>query len=1261
MDRIKFKVNGEEHSVGGEVSSDVMLLDYIRSYLELRGTKYNCREGGCGACIVSAATSPGETPKAVNSCLVSITSCQDWEITTIEKVGNRGDGYHPIQKTIAENNGTQCGYCTPGWVMAMYSLAQNKKDLTKLEIEKSFGSNICRCTGYRPILDGLKKFAVDADDNKIADIEDLYICKKSNKPCTKTCGEEDWCVISGKSGVMDDDVIKIELKDNKKWYKVTEISQIFDILSSEGEDSYMLVAGNTAKGAFPIDEYPSCLIDITGISELKGYQIDQNLNIGANTTLTETMEIFEIVSDEEYFSYLKKLHDHLQLVAHIPVRNLGTIAGNLMTKHKHRSFASDVFLLLETVDAYVTIVDSQGSRESMNILDFLATDMTGKILYNIMLPPLNDDEYKLATFKIMPRSQNAHAIVNAGFQYKVKSDNTVEDARIVFGGISSTFTRAFETEEYLVGKKLFENDTLQGAIKKLDQEVVAVENLPEPSPEYRKQLAIALFYKGLLTLCPEDKIKAKYRSGAKKLHESRPVSQGRQEFSTDPKLYPLNEPIMKVEAMIQCAGEAKYTDDLPSLPYELYSALVLSTVGQGEIESIDPSEALAIPGVEAFYSAKDIPGENSFQLLGEIVFVKGEEVFCSKEIKYYNQPLGIIVAETTALAERAAKKVKVTYTNVRKPLIDIKEAKEDKSRYNLFLPLPNIGRGLLNHKEFKSNYTIYGQYHFPMETIVSISRPSEDGLAVYSSSQWMDAVQYTTAKALNIDHNRVDVFTNRLGGGFGLKITRSTLGAVACSIAAFMLNKPVRLVQSMSSVTRALGKRLPCSTDVEVKVSKSGRVQYMTYNLFEDNGHVTSEIISAIGVDVYNNCYKSLWWDYKCYNARTDTAKNSYCRAPASLENIVSAEHIMEQISYELSLDPYDVRMTNLNTLLFGDVKTMGEELKERAEYTERRAAVDKFNAENRWKKRGLRWAFMRYTPLSPAGYEVNMVICHGDGSVVINHGGIELGQGINTKAIQICAHFFNISVDKIKVKGHNTLTAPNSIFTSSSITSQSVGMGVEKCCKELLLRLAPIRILLLNPSWEKLIKQAHFLRVDLRARTFVNDILSPIFFVYGVTLSEVEVDILTGESEIVRVDLYEDVGRSVSPEIDVGQVEGAFIFGLGYWTSEKLVYDKENGELKSDRSWNYHVPQARDIPQDFRVYFREKSYSAAIVLGAKVTGEPATCMAVSVPFAMREAVASARKDAGIATTEWFPIDGPYTTEQLCMSSGTKYEHYKLM
>ncbi|CAG9788240.1 unnamed protein product [Diatraea saccharalis] len=686
-----------------------------------------------------------------------------------------------------------------------------------LEIEKSFGSNICRCTGYRPILQAFKKFAKDAPNSLIADIEDLKICEKTNKICNNSCDADDWCFVS--DNLNQNNVIKITLKDGKKWFRVTKTSDIFDIWKTEGNADYMLVAGHTSIGAVPIDEYPPVLIDITSISELKGHEFDQNLMIGACTTLTEVIDIFENNSKKDNFAYLKKLKEHIDKIAHILVRNVGTIAGNLMLKHHNKDFPSDVFLMLETVGAYLTILDAPGSKKVISMEEFISTDMKGKLIYNILLPPLNDNEFNLVTFKIMPRAQSAHAIVNAGLLCQVQTtDNTVKEIRVVFSGLTPPYSRATKTENYLKGKPLFENDTLQGALKILDQELVATENPPAPSANYRKQLALALFYKGLLTLCPSEKLKVQYRSGVIDLHDSRPVSTASQDYSIDEKVFPLNKPIQKVEALCQTSGEAIYTDDMLSMPGEVFGALVLSTVAQGTIKSIEASDALKVPGVIAFYSAKDIPGKNSFIEKGVIAFIGDEEIFCSEKIKYYNQPIGIVVAESTAIAERAAKMVKVQYGDVSKPVIDIKDVRKDTSRTKMFLPLPALGRGLFVDKVFKNNYTIYGQYHFSMENIKCVARPSEQGLEVFATTQWIDAVRYNVARALKIDENSVDVFTPRLGGAFGIKITRATLSAVACSLAAYKLNKPCRLIPSLSNTTRSLGKRFPCSADVEVKL-----------------------------------------------------------------------------------------------------------------------------------------------------------------------------------------------------------------------------------------------------------------------------------------------------------------------------------------------------------------------------------------------------------------------------------------------------------
>ncbi|CAH0755277.1 unnamed protein product [Diatraea saccharalis] len=1184
--------------VGSNVNANTSLLDFIRGRAGLKGTKYMCKEGGCGACIV-AVVRKNSTIMAVNSCMVSVLSCLNWEITTIEEIGNRKKGYHPIQTTLAAYSGSQCGHCSPGWVMAMYSLKESKKSLDMLEIEKSFASNVCRCTGYRPILEAFKTFASDAPKPQDIDIEDLGICQKLQSVCNlRVCHIDEWYIITEKE--VEAQTKKIILNDGSIWFRVEELNEIFDVFNTQGITDYMLVAGNTAKGAYPIQRYPRILIDISELPELKTYIVDQNLFIGAGTTLSELKNIWEKVSQQDYFGYLNILNNHLKLVANISIKNLGTVGGNLMIKHQYNDFPSDIFVLLETVGARLTIVFNMTERNTVTMQQFLRLDMTGKIILNVIMPPLNDD-FKVVTYKVMPKAQNAHAIVNAGFLYKYNSkDNVVRSARIVYGGLSPIFIRAGGTEKFLVNKNLFQNMTLQSAIGILEKELVVFEKPPQLPALYRKSLALSLFYKSLLSLCPTFKISSQYRSAVIRLNESRPLSVGQQIYTTNPSLYPLNQPLPKIEALAQCSGEAIYTDDELEFPNEVHAAFVLSTVPKGRIDTIDASAALNKPGVIAFYTANDIPGLNSFTVIEDPTDSANEEVFSSGIINYFNQPIGVIVAETQVKANEAAKMVIVRYIDISKPVTDLIQAKLDPNRIQLYKSISAQNKGTDITKVINGSSTIRGQYHFTLETHVCITRPSEDGFEVYSSSQWADAVQLMISRALSIEQNRIYVQVRRVGGGYGVKVSRSTQVAVACCLVSQKLNRPCRFVTPLTVNTKAFGKRFPNNADYTVAVNTEGKIQYLNLNLYEDNGYMINELLVMLAYPNFNNCYDSSCWNYNIYNITTDTAKNTWCRAPGSLESISMCEIIMERISYELNLDPIEVRLVNLDPLTAINNIEMLNDLKVKSDYDIRKTEVLTFNYDNKWKKRGLRFSFMRYKNNDPRYYDFNIAVYHGDGSVTITPGGVEIGQGVNTKAAQLCAHLLNIPLNKVNVAIMNTRTAPNSSVTAGSVTTQFTSIGISKCCKELLNRLQPVMKVLPNGSWEEIIRKAYEMNIDLQVHGFVNDENVINYFVYGVALSEVEVDILTGEYEVVRVDILQDVGQSINPDLDVGQVEGAFTMGLGYWTSENLVYDNCTGELLTDRTWNYYVPQARDIPQDFRIYFRNNSYSPPQIFGAK-------------------------------------------------------------
>ncbi|XP_037300936.1 indole-3-acetaldehyde oxidase-like [Manduca sexta] len=752
-----------------------------------------------------------------NKCLVHVLSCHEWDITTVEGVGNRRDGYHSIQHRLAAFNGTQCGYCTSGWVMNMYSLYKNAtKKLTTQEVENSFGGIMCRCTGYRPILDAFKSFANDADPslkNKIQDLEDLGRIKCARK-CSRKCSESDdeWCMIENAPQRL----ISLETTGGR-WYKAYTVQDVFQILRRDGSNNYSLVAGNTGQGVYPVLNEPKIFIDISSIETLKNSFSDANLVIGAGMSLTEVMKLFRRCTSSEEFQYLDMFYKHLDLVAHVPVRNIGTLGGNIAMKNKYHEFPSDVFLLLRTVDATVTLMNRDLKKFELRMRDFLNTDLRDKLIVDVKLPPLAANNL-IRTYKIMPRAQNAHAIVNAGFLFKVDANQNVLSANIVYGNISSTFINAKNTESSLYRSSLFCNETLNKALRKLDEEITPVDVPPEPSPSCRKSIALGLFYKAILSLAPS--VNPRYKSGGTNLE--RAVSQGTQVYDTDKSLWPLNEPVPKIEALKQCSGEVKYACDVPVEPRGVHAAFVLSTISLGEIESFDATDALNTPGVIAFYTAKDIPGKNTFTPLDVPWQIVNEEILASKKISYYGQPIGVIAATSHRLALAAAELVKVRYIQSKaKPVLTVREAlvapdKDKRIRQEAAIIPQRRGTDITH--VIKGSFTVPSQYHFMMETQCCTVSYSSTALVVRAATQWMDIVNVAVAQALDIDENNVTVVVPRLGGGYGGKASRSSLIACACALVAHKLNRSATLVLPLTHNMTAIGTRQQCECDYEVNL-----------------------------------------------------------------------------------------------------------------------------------------------------------------------------------------------------------------------------------------------------------------------------------------------------------------------------------------------------------------------------------------------------------------------------------------------------------
>lgn len=523
-------------------------------------------------------------------CLCPVYACHGLDCITVEGVGNAQTGYHPAQERLYECSGTQCGYCSSGMIINMYSLLESAAEgdgqpLTASDVENSFGGNLCRCTGYRPIMDAFKALAVTGER-----------CTRRCAPAGDLDDIEDLGGLCGRAGGCEATALQplvLRFADDSQWHRVTEVQQIFDIWDRIGGRPYQLVAGNTGHGVYRRSPAVRLFIDVNGVVELRSHRVDADagtLSIGANVNLTETMAILRrTAATQAGFEYCERVRTHIDLIANVPVRNAGTIAGNLSLKHAHNEFPSDLFLVLETIGALIEVRHTDGHSVRVTLVDYLRMDMQQKLLIAVQLPRLPASDIQFRSFKIMPRAQNAHAYVNAGFLAQI-AGGKVTSMRICYGGIAPRFVHAAATEAVLVGRDWCGAETLSLAVRTLSGELRPDWELPDPDPVYRKRLAIALFYKFVLDTVETGSLPARLRSGGQVLE--RPLSSGVQEYDTRSELYPLTEPVRKLEGLMQVSGAAMYANDLPPVRDQLWAAYVLAGRPHVTIGRIDATAAL---------------------------------------------------------------------------------------------------------------------------------------------------------------------------------------------------------------------------------------------------------------------------------------------------------------------------------------------------------------------------------------------------------------------------------------------------------------------------------------------------------------------------------------------------------------------------------------------------------------------------------------------------------------------------------------------
>ncbi|GFR62932.1 xanthine dehydrogenase/oxidase [Elysia marginata] len=797
----------------------------------------------------------------------------------------------------------------------------------------------------------------------------------------------------------------------------------------------------------------------------------------------------------------------------------------------------------------------------------------------------------------------------------------------------------------------------------IKDELVPSENPLESSPKYRKDLAGGLLYKVLLSLYKSTSSKS--RSCLVDLH--RPLSSGLQTYQEKPSEFPMKKAMPKLEGPVQASGEAVFVNDLPRFQRELYAVFTLADVASATIKSIDASEALKLPGVTHFLTADDIIGENNYMFAGHMFDIPQHEVFASREVFYNGQPLGLILAETQAAALEGAKHVKVTYSEIRRPIISLEESLEKEMEFKhvrktVVVGTPTEAWNIVDQM-VEGTVRMGSQYHFYMETQVSLAVPSEDGIDLYSSTQFSDICHHAAAQVIGKPLNFINLTVPRLGGAFGGKTFDPALLSAAATLAAYVSDRPVRLNLDLASNMRIFGKRPAFIAKYKAGFNNDGHVQVVDIDYaidagFNEHGHI---YVSDCATYLDMSYYVPNWnWVGRTMKMKTNKKTVQPTRAPGAVPAALIIETIMEHVAKTLNKHPIQVKELNLyqngHRDIYGHVlqncnlMEVWRRLKDVAEVDTRLNQVDVFNQDNTWRKRAITLTPCKHgiLYLGP-GFGATVSIFCRDGSVVITQGGVEMGQGLYTKVAQGVAHVLGVPLENIRVRPLQSISSPNSTLTAASITSESAMQAAIDAAQTLKERMRPIREKFPDLDWSELCLKCDASGVDLSVRCFnkhkLDDHPTFNYNTYCTAATETEVDVLTGQSQIRRVDIVADYGESLNPVIDIGQTEGAYIMGLGGYMLEETKFDMETGRILSDGTWNYKPPTTKDIPIDWRIHLLPDTPNPSGVRSAKACGEPGISLSTGALLANKQAVEYARHEL-LGVSDFIPVDAPFTPEK---------------
>jgi len=735
------------------------------------------------------------------------------------------------------------------------------------------------------------------------------------------------------------------------------------------------------------------------------------------------------------------------------------------------------------------------------------------------------------------------------------------------------------------------------------------------------------------------------------------------------------------------SGEAVYVDDRLEFPNQLHVYARMSERAHARIVSIDTSPCYQIPGVAIAITAKDVPGQLD---IGAVM--PGDPLLADGKVEFIGQPVIAVAADSLETARKAAMAAIIEYEDL-EPVLDVVEALHKK---HFVLDSHTHKRGdsatalASAPRRLQGSLHIGGQEHFYLETQVSSVMPTEDGgMIVYTSTQNPTEVQKLVAEVLGVPMNKIVIDMRRMGGGFGGKETQAAGPACLCAVIAHLTGRPTKMrLPRMEDMTMT-GKRHPFYVEYDVGFDDDGLLHGIEIDLAGNCGYSPDLSGSIVDRAMFHsdNAYYLGDATINGHRCKTNLASNTAYRGFGGPQGMVAIEEIMDAVARELGKDPLEVRKRNYygkternvthyyQTVEHNMLEEMTAELEASSDYAKRREDIRAFNAASPILKKGLALTPVKFgisftaSFLNQAGALVHV---YTDGSIHLNHGGTEMGQGLNTKVAQVVAEVFQVDIERIQITATNTDKVPNTSPTAASSGADLNGKAAQNAAQTIKQRLVEfaarkwqifeedvefkngqVRLRDHYISFEELIQQAYFGQVSLSSTGFYR---TPkiyydrsqargrpfYYFAYGAACSEVIVDTLTGEYRMLRSDILHDVGASLNPAIDIGQVEGGFVQGLGWLTMEELVWN-DKGKLMTNGPASYKIPAVADMPLDLRVKLVENRKNPEdTVFHSKAVGEPPFMLGISVWCAIKDAVAS------LADYRAQPqIDAPATPERV--------------